>query len=95
MTEERKRSTAVELPDVPTLEDILRFVHGGDARMLLKAAKFDDEGRVVRFGTAAGERAYSKLVALVYGLGALLDMADEAESMVAGLDAQARNGLVL
>ncbi len=90
----KTRKPCTELPDDPTLEDVLQFLHGSGEKMLLKEVRYDKDGYVAKWGTELGERTYGKLVALLYGVGTLVGCEDYMEDVVESLDAEAR-GYVL
>jgi hypothetical protein len=92
MTKRKKRKARAytELPDEPTLEDILRFLHGRDEKMLLDKTTLDDDGHIDKYATALGQKTYRKLVALLYGIGTLIEYDDEAEDIVMALDQEVR-----
>lgn len=93
MTTAKKRQgrAYTKPPDEPTLEDILRFLHGRDEKMLLARTTLDGAGRIARYATALGQRTYRKLVELLYAVGGLTGSESEIERIVMRLDDEIRH----
>lgn len=93
MTKRRKRKAkaCTSLPGEPTLDDILKFLHGRDGKMLLARTVIDGAGRIDRYATALGQRTYRKLVELLYAVGGLTGSENEVEHMVMQLDDEVRH----
>lgn len=61
----RFRGVQKDIPEYPTLEQLLWFMNGGKKCKVFVQPKFDEEGRCVKCFTAKGEKLYKRLTDFV------------------------------